>query len=72
MVLEKLSKLIAEHKDVDPAGITLETTLESLGLDSLEVVEIIMEFEEETGVAIEVNEKLKTVGDVVKLIGECE
>ena len=46
----------------------METTFESLGFDSLDTVELVMTFEEEFGVTLEVDENLKTIGDVVRLI----
>ncbi|MEL7623035.1 MAG: acyl carrier protein [Clostridiales bacterium] len=68
MTLEKVTNLIAEKKELDPAAITAESTLESLGFDSLDTVELIMAFEEEFGITIEADETLQTVGDLVSLI----
>lgn len=66
--LEKVSEIIAEAKDLDMADITAESTFEDLGLDSLDTVDLIMNFEDEFGVTLEMSEELKTVGDVVALI----
>jgi acyl carrier protein len=66
--LEKIVSMIAEDRDIDIATITRESTFEDLGLDSLDTVELVMEFEEQFGIDIEVNEDLKTIGDVVDLI----
>lgn len=66
--LEKVSEIIAEAKDLDMADITAESTFEELGLDSLDTVDLIMNFEDEFGVTLEMSEDLKTVGDVVALI----
>ncbi|MGI6578610.1 MAG: acyl carrier protein [Eubacteriales bacterium] len=66
--LEKIVSMIAEDRDIDIASITRESTFEDLGLDSLDTVELVMEFEEQFGIDIEVNEDLKTIGDVVDLI----
>lgn len=68
MVFEKLKAILAEHCDSDPSEITLETTFESLGIDSLDTVEMVMEMEEELGVELELDEKVETVGDMVKFI----
>lgn len=67
---EKVAAMIAESREVDLADIKKDTTFEDLGLDSLDTVEMVMAFEEEFGVSIEVNENLKTVGDVATLIDE--
>lgn len=73
MVFEKLVELLSEQFSVEPETITLNTTFEDdLGADSLDLVELMMALEEEFDVG-EIDEeaarKLKTVGDVVDLIG---
>ncbi|NLG52998.1 MAG: acyl carrier protein [Clostridiales bacterium] len=68
MTFERAAKLIAKNRDIDVSEIKEETTFESLGFDSLDTVELIMEFEDEFGISIELEDNLKTVGDAVKLI----
>ena len=68
MILEKLAKLLAEHTDIEASSITMDTPFDSLGLDSLDTVELLMELEEEVGVPLELQEKVETVGDLVKFI----
>lgn len=68
MTFEKVAALITENRDLDASELTMETTFESLGFDSLDTVELVMTFEEEFGVTLEVDENLKTIGDVVRLI----
>lgn len=48
--------------------ITMESNLKDLGLDSLDLVEIVLDAEERLGITFENEELLsfKTVGDVVK------
>lgn len=73
MIFEKVRKLIAEQLDVDVEEITLETVItEDLGADSLDVVDLVMTFEDEFGIEIpdDAVETIKTVGDVVKFIEE--
>ncbi|MDP4109474.1 MAG: acyl carrier protein [Bacillota bacterium] len=70
MTFEKIKDLLAQHKDIEPSAIKLESTFSELGFDSLDTVELIMELEEEFGVTLEMNENIKTVGDVVRLIDE--
>lgn len=65
---EKVAGIIAEAKDLSTEDITMESTFVELGLDSLDTVDLIMTFEDEFGVQIEMDENLKTVGDVTKLI----
>ena len=66
----KVADILAKHKDIDPKAITKESSFISLGLDSLDTVELIMQFEEEFDVTLSVSDELKTVGDFVKIINE--
>lgn len=70
MTFEKVAKILADYKAVDVSTITMDSSFEDLGLDSLDTVEIVMSIEDEFGVSIEVNENLKTVRDLVDIIGE--
>lgn len=54
MVLEKLSKIIADQLNMEQKEITEATLLkEDLNADSLDIVEIIMSIEEEFGVQVD-------------------
>ena len=67
---ETIAKLIADTKDMDVAGIKPEMTFAEMGLDSLEVAELVMNMEDEMGVTIEISPSLKTVQDVAALVDE--
>lgn len=68
MIFERLTALLAEHVGIDNQEITMDTTFESLGIDSLDTVEMLMELEEELGVELELEEKVATVGELVRFI----
>ena len=51
-IYDRIIKLLAEHTGKDASEFTPETTFESLGIDSLETVEMVMELEEELGVKL--------------------
>ncbi len=68
MTFEKTAKILAEYKDIDVSEITLDSTFEDLGLDSLDTVEIVMSLEDEFGISIELDSNLKTVRELVELI----
>lgn len=70
MNLEKLIKIITEHVESDIETINEETTFESLGIDSLDTVEMVMELEEELGAELQLDEKLTTVGDLLRFINK--
>jgi len=70
-VEEKVIDLIADKLCKKPSQVKLDSKLvEDLGADSLDVVELIMAFEDEFGVSLPDEEiaKLKTVGDIVNFI----
>ena len=65
-----IKKLLVEEFDIDPEIITLDATLESLDVDSLDLVELVKTLEDEFGVTIH-DEELKpiaSVGDAVTLV----
>ena len=70
-VLEKVSKIIVDRLGVDESEVTLEASFkDDLGADSLDVVELVMELEDEFGMEISDDdaEKISTVGDAVNYI----
>ena len=69
-MLEKVKNIVAEGLGVDVAELTEETTFESLGADSLDLMDMVMSFEDEFKVEIDTEAigDLKTFGDVVKYI----
>lgn len=70
-MFEKVKVIIAEKLNVDQDEIKLESSIvDDLGADSIDLIELIMNLEEEYGVSISDEEavKLKTVGDVVDFI----
>ena len=68
-MLEKIIKVIREYKGDETLVITEETLFADLGLDSLDIVELVMSLEEELSTSIEMNEDIATIGDLIKLIG---
>ena len=71
--LDKVADIICEQMNVDRATIKPETSfVNDLGADSLDTVELVMEFEEKFDMNIpdEDAEKIRTVGDAVKYIEE--
>ena len=69
-MLEKVKEIVAEGLDVNAADLTEETTFESLGEDSLDLMDMVMTFEDEFGVEIDTEAigDLKTIGSVVTYI----
>ena len=64
--IDTIKKLLEENLDVHPSTVTEDSTLESLDLDSLDMVELISDLEEEEGIDFGEPEGITTVGDIVK------
>ena len=68
---DKVKEIVVEQLGVDEAEVSIDSTfIDDLGADSLDIVELIMAFEEEFNVEIpdDVAEKIKTVKDIVEYI----
>ncbi len=68
---EKVRDIVVEQLGVGADEVTIDSTfIDDLGADSLDIVELIMAFEEEFNIEIpdEAAEKIKTVQDVVTYI----
>lgn len=72
-VADKVKDIIVEQLGVDEEEVTPDASfVDDLGADSLDVVELVMAFEEEFGVEIpdEDAEQLQTVGDAIRYLKE--
>ena len=68
---DKVKEIAVEQLSVDAAEVSIDSTfIDDLGADSLDIVELIMAFEEEFNIEIpdEIAEKIKTVKDAVEYI----
>ena len=68
MIFEKLAALLAEQFSVDADSITMDTTFEELGADSLDIVEMTMAVEEEFGLEDMEEEDLSGIATVADLV----
>lgn len=74
-MFEKVQAMLAEQLDIDADKITLQSeVVKDLGADSLDVVELLMQLEEEFGVTLPDSEieNIKTVQDIVNLLQSIE
>ncbi|MBK3494421.1 acyl carrier protein [Viridibacillus sp. YIM B01967] len=70
-VIERVTKVVVDRLGVDESEVKLEASFrDDLGADSLDVVELVMELEEEFDMQIddEDAEKIATVGNAVSFI----
>ena len=68
---DRVKKIVVEHLGVDAEKVTEEASfIDDLGADSLDIVELVMAFEEEFSIEIpdDAAEKIQTVGDAINFI----
>ena len=68
MLFEEIREVICEQLGIEKEEVTLETTFDELGADSLDLFQIVIELEEKYNVQIEEVENLKTIKDAVEYV----
>ncbi|HEV2601909.1 MAG TPA: acyl carrier protein [Candidatus Babeliales bacterium] len=68
--LEKIITIIAQELKIEKTVVTHDVTLESLGADSIDIVQIIMRLEEQFGIEIndEDAEKMQSLSDIAAYV----
>ena len=68
-IFAKLTEVLADHTGRDASEFTPDTTFESLGIDSLDIVEMIMDLETELGVELDMeDQKISTFQELADFI----
>ncbi len=70
-IAEKVTKIIVDKLGIDESEVSMDANFTNdLGADSLDIVELIMQFEQEFDISIpdEQAENIQTVGDAVKYL----
>ncbi len=69
-IFGKVSELMSSLFDIDKASITSESTFESLGLTSLDAIDLIVELQSMTGKKVdeEAVKNIRTVADIVDMV----
>ena len=70
---DRVKTIVVDHLGVEASEVKPEASfIDDLGADSLDIVELVMAFEEEFGVEIpdDAAEKITTVGDAINYISE--
>ena len=66
---EKLVKYAAKQLEIDASEIRPDSTFESLGIDSLDIVEMIMDLESELGVELDMeDQKITTFKELADFV----
>ena len=66
--IDTIKEVLQDNLDIEPETVNEESTFESLGIDSLDMVELICDLEEKCDVDFGEPEGLETVGDLVESI----
>ena len=69
-IFEKVQEVLVRELSIVGEEVTMDKTFTDLGIDSLDLVEQVMELEEEFDITIDEAENLQTVGDVVNYVSE--
>lgn len=68
-MFEKLANYAAKQLELDVSEITPDSTFESLGIDSLDIVEMIMDLESELGIELEMeDQKIATFQELADFV----
>ena len=67
-VMQIIKDILQENLDIYPETVNAESTLDDLGIDSLDTVELICDLEERCGIEMGYPEGLKSIGDVIAYI----
>ena len=65
---EKIIEIIAEYLDKDASEFTEDMTFADMGLDSLDVMEVVMKIEDEVDCKIELSQDITNVKTLVEYI----
>ena len=66
---EKLVSYAAKQLELNIDDITPDSTFESLGIDSLDIVEMVMDLESELGIELDMeDQKIATFGELAEFI----
>ncbi|MCI1944645.1 acyl carrier protein [Clostridium luticellarii] len=70
MIVEKIKKIIIDQLELKEKNLDAKTSFENLGIDSLELFQIIIEVEEEFKIEIEDVDEIKTIEDLIEVVND--
>ena len=73
-ILDKVTEIVSQNLEVDESEISEDTSLDDLGADSFDKLELVTAFEDEFGLTLddESLEKIQTIGDAVEAIAQAQ
>ena len=69
-MLDRIEKVLKENRGDEGLVISAETVLADLGLDSLDMAELVMGLEDEFEITLETDASIQTVADLMTKIQE--
>lgn len=66
--IDTIRKILGDNLSIEPEQIEEDTTLDSIDIDSLDLVELICDIEDAEGIDFGESEGLETIGDIVEHI----
>jgi len=69
-MLDRIEKVLKENRGDEGLVVTPETVLADLGLDSLDMAELVMGLEDEFEITLETDASIQTVADLMAKIQE--
>ena len=66
--IDTVKEILNDNLDIDPETVSEDSTFESLGIDSLDMVELTCDLEERCDIEFGEPEGLETIGDLVNYI----
>lgn len=63
--IDTVREVLVENLDLDPEAVTEDATMESLGIDSLDMVELVCDIEERCDIDFGEPSGLNTIGEIV-------
>lgn len=66
--IDTIRKILGDNLSIEPEQIEEDTTLDSIDIDSLDLVELICDIEDAKGIDFGEPEGLETIGDIVEHI----
>lgn len=66
--LQTIKDILEEQLDIESENVNEDSTFDSLGIDSLDSVEVFVELEDRLGISLGNPEGLETIGDLIEYI----
>lgn len=66
--IDTIRKILEDNLSIEPEQVEEDTTLDSLDIDSLDLVELVCDIEDAEGIDFGEPEGLETIGDIVEHI----